>query len=290
MKTIRYAFEAALLYVLYGFFKIFPAKTASSIGGLIGRTIGPHLAASRKAYRNIEKALPQTTESERKNIIAGMWDNLGRVIAEFAHIDKIASQFTEIEDKEYLNTLLAEENTLIFISAHLANWELNTASLYTQLNTKCIITYREPNNPWVARFLKKIRTFNGKLPAYPKSPESARMIMKALKENNNPMGMLIDQKHNQGIQANFFGMPAMTNIAHIKLAQKFKASMVFTTIERTKGPHFKIHLSPKIKLFNPDGAPRDVEEIITETHDILEKSILKNPEQWLWIHRRWKNH
>lgn len=289
MKKVRYALEAIGLYILFALFKILPAETASNIGGAIGRLLGPKMAASRKAYRNLENAFPDMQAEDIEETISGMWDNLGRVIAEYSHLKNISKNNTRIEDKDYVMKLLDDDRPIIFISAHCANWELNTACMLTQLDRKCILTYREPNNPWVAKLLNKIRTFNGTLSAYAKSPESAKHIMRALAENK-PLGMLIDQKHNQGTEALFFGMPAMTNTVHIKLGQKFNARMVFSCIERLNGANFNVKLTPEIPLFDDSGKPRDMMDIIADTHTILEDHIAKNPEQWLWIHRRWKNH
>lgn len=289
MKKTRYFIEAVGLHILFGIFKILPTETASNLGGAIGRAIGPHMAASRKAYRNVEKAFPDMSPEDKKKTITGMWDNLGRVIAEYSHLKSLSKNNTVIEDKDYVIKLLADDRPIIFISAHCANWELNTACLLTQLNKKCILTYREPNNPWVAKLLNRIRTFNATLPAYPKSPDSAKHIMRALAAKK-PLGMLIDQKHNQGTEALFFGMPAMTNTVHIKLGQKYNAKMVFSCIERHNGAHFKVRLTPEIPLFDEKGNPRDTMDVIDDTHAILENHIKKNPEQWLWIHRRWKTH
>lgn len=287
MKKFRYLCEATLLNVLFIFFKFLPPKCASNIGGLIGRTIGPRLAASRKARRNIQKALPNKTNEEQKQIIKDMWDNLGRVIAEYPHLEKISKEFTEIIHLDKIEQHTHSNKPIIFIGAHLANWEINGAATLTQLNHPINLTYRAPNNPWVAKILDKARTLNGRLTAYPKSRDSGRLIMKSLKKSES-LGILIDQKYNEGVEINFFNIPAMTNPIFVQLCQRFKCPLVPVRNERLHGCTFRLTTYPPIETLNPDGTPRPIDEVIADSHKLLESWIEERPEQWLWLHRRWK--
>ncbi|PCI97167.1 MAG: lipid A biosynthesis acyltransferase [Alphaproteobacteria bacterium] len=289
MKNIRYFFEAVLLYILFIFFKILPPATASNIGGWIGRTIGSKLAASRKARRHIQRALPNTTQQEQDDIIKGMWDNLGRVIAEYSHLEHISKVHTEIVDLGQLNLYIQDEAApILFIGGHLANWEINSAATLTQLNHPVDLTYRAPNNPWVAKMLDKARTLNGRLKAYPKSRESGRLIMKTLKDAGS-LGILIDQKYNEGIEVDFFDMPAMTNPIFVQLCQRYKCPLIPVRNERLEGCRFKLTSYPPLETFKADGTPRAVEDVIKDAHQLLETWIKERPEQWMWLHHRWKD-
>jgi len=290
MKKIRYAFEAVFLYLIFAIFKYLPAKTASNIGGWIGRVIGPRLAASRKAHKHILMAMPEISNERANEIVRGMWENLGRVIAEYPHLEKISRYYTTFENEERLLSLLEKEDQpLIFIGGHLSNWEINSIALLTHHNRSVDATYRAPNNPWVARLLDHARTLGGRLKAYPKSTESGRKIMQALKQGH-ALGILIDQKYNEGINVPFFNLPAMTNPVAVLLCQRYRCPLVpVKNIRGKDGCSFRIITYPPLDLFNEDGSPRPAEDVIKEAHALLEAWIREHPEQWLWLHHRWKN-
>jgi len=142
--------------------------------------------------------------------------------------------------------------------------------------------YRAPNNPFSDWLLNKTRQVGGKLSPIPKSRSGMREMVKVLQKNNG-IGLVIDQKYNEGIEADFMGHPAMTSPIFVQLAQKFDCPIVPLQIERLNGPNFKITVMPPI----PTKA-RSIEDIVNDSHDILEQWVHKNPEQWLWLHRRWK--
>lgn len=122
-----------------------------------------------------------------------------------------------------------------------------------------------------------------KIKTYPKSSKGMRDVFAALK-NKRHIGILIDQKYNQGLAMPFFGRTAMTSPAFVQLAQKFNCPLHPARVERLKGANFHITVFPKMEI---EG--REVEDVIKETHMMLETWITERPEQWLWLHNRWKN-
>ena len=287
MKKFRYFLEACLLYVLFAFFSILSPEKASSIGGWIGRTVGPKLAASRKARRNIELAMPNLNTEQQDHIITGMWENLGRVIAEYPHLEEISIDHTVIENKGRISSLLETEQPIVFFGGHIANWEVNSTALLTQYDKAITLTYRAPNNPWTDKLLEKARTLDGLLPALPKSRESGKNILQTLKKGGS-LGILIDQKYNEGIEVPFFSQPAMTNPIFVQLCQKYRCQLVPVKNERVDGCEFRLTPYPPLELFDQDDKPRPIEDVIKEAHTLLEAWIRENPEQWIWVHRRWK--
>tara|TARA_R110001592_G_scaffold16881_14_gene71720 strand:+ start:8566 stop:9444 length:879 start_codon:yes stop_codon:yes gene_type:complete len=288
MKTLRYFLEATLLYILFAFFSALSPEKASNIGGWIGRTIGPKLATNRKARRNLTFAMPDIDENKQNEIIIGMWDNLGRVIAEYPHLERISRDHTVIENKGRLASLLESQQPIVFFGGHLANWEVNSTALLTQYDKKIALTYRAPNNPWTAKLLDKARTLNGRLVAFPKSRESGKDILQTLRKGG-ALGILIDQKYNEGIDVPFFSLPAMTNPIFVQLCQKYKCPLVPVKNQRLSGCSFKLTPYPPLALFDKDDQPRPVEDVIKEAHTLLETWISDKPEQWIWLHRRWKD-
>lgn len=279
MKKIRYIIEAILLAFLLGVSKLMPALWASNMGGWLGRNIGTRLAASRKAKANIKMVYPNKTDKEINKIVTGMWENLGRVILEYPHIQTIAKNHTEIVGVDIFTN--NEFTSPIFISSHTGNWEVCPPAFWLQTKIKVNPVYRAPNNPFVDKMLNKKRSLNGALTPIPKSRSGTRRLVKTL-QSGEGIGLLIDQKFNEGIKANFFGHPAMTSDHFVTLAQKFGCPIIPLQIERVEGINFRI------TVFKPlDIKDKSINEIVAETHSLLENWISKHPDQWLWLHRRW---
>lgn len=277
MKNLRYLMEAVLLWIAFLVFRALPYETASNAGGWIGRTIGPRLAASRKAYNNLVQALPDRRDEDYETYVRDMWDNLGRVIAEYPHLKDIVAK-AEIVGEEHLKSL---PNSFVILGGHLANWELLPFYLNTRAGLPVTAIYREPNNPYVAKLLENARNAGNAGIYTPKSTAGTRTLVKALQEEGR-VCIIFDQKYNQGIKADFFGRPAMTSAAFAQLARKYDCPILPVWTERVNGTHFRLVIEPP---FTVDG--RSDEELIALVHSRLEAHILKNPGQWLWLHRRW---
>ena len=285
MKKMRYLFEAFSLILILGISKILGAKHASNFGAWIGRTIGPRLAASRKAIANINMVYPNKSADEAQAIVTGMWENLGRVIMEYPHIETIAKDHTQIEGLEDFKNYFTDKNTTapIFISAHMGNWEICPPASLLQTGIKVNPVYRAPNNPFADKLLNKRRRMNDALSPIPKSRSGTRRIVETLKKGEG-IGILIDQKYNEGVVANFMGHPAKTSDHFITMARKFNAPIVPLHIERLDGINFKITVCDAIEI-----ADKSDDAILSESHGLLESWINKRPAQWLWLHRRWMN-
>lgn len=284
----RYVLEAAALYLAYGFFKILPLDAASATGGFIGRTFGPHMAASRKARRNLEMALPERSDAEYRAIIKEMWDNLGRVIAEYPHLKKIGKERVEIHNGHIFETLRDDHMPGIVFTAHIGNWEIGAMGAFYQYGLQLNGVYRRPNNPLADRLLGIARNPDGAFSPVSKSSAGTRQLVRALKEGRH-IGMLIDQKYNEGIPALFFGRPAMTSTAFIELCLKFNCPLVPARIERLEGAHFRLTPFPPLELYNAGGDVLTVEKVVETAHNYLEEWISDKPGQWLWLHRRWSD-
>lgn len=279
MKKLRYFLEFILLRALFSLFKGLGLDRASAFGGWVGRTVGPRLAASRKALANIKRAFPEKSDEECRTILIGMWDNLGRVMAEYPHLDQIIAERVTLENGAAFDTLRDDEHSAVFFGAHLANWEAGALTIQTRLPTAAL--YRPPNNPAVARLLEHTRTITDHLITVPKSRSGMRDLLRHMRDGIHA-AILIDQKYNEGLAIPFFGIPAMTSPAVAELAQRFECPLVPARIERLDGAYFKGTLYPAVPT-----AGRSVEDIMRDTHHILEDWIRARPAQWLWLHRRW---
>ena len=289
MKKARYIIEAILAHSILFFFKILPADVASNIGGGLLGFIGPKLAVSRKAVRHAALAFPQKSAAEHQDIVRQMWDNLGRVMAEYPHLEKLGRDCVEIRGGEIMRAAIDDAGKgAIFVGAHLGNWELYGASVAMQFDQAPHLTYRAPNNPYVEDLLSRSRTLNGRIQAHPKSRETGRKLMQALKDHEY-LGFLMDQKYNEGVSVPFFGHAAMTNPVAVQLAQKYECPLIPVRCERLDGARFVITFYPPLDLIDESGYALPVETVLGALHVLYESWITKRPGQWLWLHKRWKD-
>ncbi|MFN3827184.1 MAG: lysophospholipid acyltransferase family protein [Micavibrio sp.] len=280
MKQIRYFIEAFALILFYGLCDLLPASTASDLGGAIGRKIGPRLAASRKARKNMKESFPLFPDQEIEDQTAMMWDNLGRLIAEYPHLRTLAKRHTTIEGLEIIKAAQESGRPFIVFGAHLGNWEVMAPSLLEHAGIKLGLVYRAPNNPVSDRLLDYARSLHGAIETIPKSRTGTRRLVQTLKEGHS-IGILIDQKYNEGIAVPFFGRPAMTSPAFVQLAQKYDATLIPFYCIRESGNRFKLAFEEPL-----DTRGSEI-EVIERAHARLESWISTYPGQWMWLHRRW---
>ena len=282
MKKLRYMLEAFALGLVFILFKLMPPAAASSCGGWIGRTAGPRLAASRKARANLTEAYPGKSAADINGIIAAMWDNLGRVMAEYPHLKTIIHEYTDISGEENLFAL-GKDSPCIIIGGHLANWELLPFYFNYRIDWPLAGLFRAPNNPYTAWILNRARNPERRGAYIPKSAKGARAIVNTLKEGER-LGILIDQKYNEGIAVPFFERPAMTSPSFAQLARRYDVPVLPLRVRRRKEK-----FGFEIMIYQPFHIGGDIsdEEAVLKAHHMLEEWIGERPGEWLWLHRRW---
>jgi KDO2-lipid IV(A) lauroyltransferase len=280
--------EAALVHGVFALLRLVPLRAASAIGGAIGRTLGPLIGVTRRARKNLRNAFPDKSPGEIEAIIRDMWENLGRVVAEYPHLSRI-QVFTpesciEVRGTEHVAAARARGKPLIFFAGHLANWEISAVAAKAY-GAPLHLIYRPANNPWVEEIYREGR---GSVAAglIPKGAEGARQAMRVLRERGQ-LGILIDQKMNDGIPVPFFGRDAMTAPALARLAFKFDCTVLPVQVERLSGARFRLTVHPPLPLTRSDDPQRDVLTLMTHANRHLESWIRQRPGQWLWLHRRW---
>ena len=274
--------------VLLRFFGTLPLDWASGRGGVVARTIGPNLGISKRARENLRLAMPEFRPEARERIVRGMWDNLGRVIAEYPHLGKFRlfakNGRIEVIDGAKVLSARVPDRRYLFFSAHCGNWEIMARAL-TQTGFDVAGIYRAPNNPIIDRLLVWLRGRGGG-ELIPKGAVAARAAFAALRSGRE-LGMLIDQKMNDGIPVPFFGRDAMTAPALAHLALRYDGIVVPVRIVRLKGAHFRIISEPALELPRSGDEAADRLELMTRVNAVVERWVREHPEQWLWVHRRW---
>ncbi len=277
---------ASLTYLAMFALRIVPFFIASALGGLLASSIGPMLKKSAVARKNLKAAFPEKSEAEIEMILREVWDTLGRTAFEFPLMDRLlkapGAGRVEIEGREHLEAALKAGRPILFFGAHLGNWEVPPVAAAT-LGFKVNSFYRAPNNALLLKLFTERRTPGEMIP---KGATGARRAFSLLKKGEH-LGLLVDQKLNDGIPVPFFGRDAMTGTALAEFALRFDAPAVPIRCVRLPGARFKLIFYPALEIEKTAAHKEDVKRIMNTVNALLESWIRETPGQWLWLHKRW---
>ncbi len=282
--------QALAAIVVYSLFRVLPIDVASAMGGWLGRTIGPRLSVSERAVKNLMRAFPEKSPDEIAAIVRGMWDNLCRLAVEFPHLGALdvydPDGRVEVIGAENVDLLRDDDQAGIFFSAHLGNWEIVSLGA-TQRGLPLDRVYREANNRLVEWLYQHGRAaVEGAL--IPKGSAGARLLLESIK-NGKHLGMMIDQKMNDGIPVPFFGRDVMTAPALAELALRYDCPVVPARVKRLKGARFKLIILPPLEMVRTGDRHADVAANMAKVNAQIEQWVRDTPEQWLWLHNRWSS-
>ncbi len=287
-RFVLHPLEAAAALLLYCLLWVVPLDAASALGGWLGRSVGPRLGVSRRAVNNLRKTFPDMTPDEVSRIVKRVWDNFGRVAAEYPHLDRIKvyepGGRVEIVGIEHFDRMRDDGKPGIFFSAHIGNWEVLALGA-TQRGLPLDRVYRAANNRLVEWVFRRGRSaVSGAL--IPKGPGGARHLLRSLR-NGNHLAMLVDQKMNDGIAVPFLGRTAMTAPALAELALKFDCPVVPARVVRLEGARFRFIVEPPLEMPRTGDRKADVAALMTRVNEVIGDWVRETPEQWLWLHNRW---
>ena len=285
-RDILWRLEAYALRLVMGFFRLLPVDWASTLGGWLARRVGPRLKPHRIAESNLKLALPELSAEQRRKILAGMWDNLGRVAAEYPHLLKIASDpgRVAIEDGDLADELEQDGIGAVLVSAHFGNWELLVVPAMGR-GGQLYLFYRGANNPHTEAVVQALRRPLAGEAYLAKGQVGARGALGLLRAGEH-VGMLVDQKLNRGLASPFFGRPAMTTPAPATLALSVGVPIVAAHVERLQGCRFRIRLE-RVPVADSGDRQRDIAETTDRINRTIERWIRDRPDLWFWVHRRW---
>ena len=286
MKQINYFIQFIIIIIFFSIFKVLGYKLSSAFGGKIFEIVGPLFRSKKLIHSNIKKAIPNISSKRLKEITKSMWNNYGRVFAEYMFIKDFnegkLSNNIKIEGQEILEKIKKFNKPVVFISGHLANFELMAMHI-EKSGIKLSTIYRPLNNIFLNKIMERIRKKYICKFQIKKGIGGIRKIINMQKDNYST-ALMIDQRVSQGIEANFFNQKALTTTIPAQLVKKYNIYVVPIFIERTEKIKFKITISEPLK-FSDDAT---VEDITNNLNLLLEKMILKKPEQWIWSHNRWR--
>jgi Kdo2-lipid IVA lauroyltransferase/acyltransferase len=269
-------------------------ERAADVGARLARQVGRLLPQNRIALDNVRAAFPGLPEAEVKRIVAGAWDNLGRTGAEYAHLDVLfdyepdrpAGQGrVDVEGIEHFLALRDDGRPGLIFSAHCGNWEL-PAICAARYGLSATAVFRAPNDPAVGRVVHEIRSRTmGGLEA---ARQGAAFAMQGVLERGGHLGMLIDQHFTRGVEVSFLGRPALVNPILGKFARRYDCPVHGVRSVRLPGHRFRLELTPSLDLPRDAEGQVDVAGAMQAMTSVVEGWVREHPEQWLWMHRRWR--
>ena len=285
MKKLVYFIEFIIINLFFIICKILGYKISSDLGFFVGKTFGNIFRSKKSIIQNLikSKISIQTSEDTFAQNVLG---NYGRILAEYPFLkdfrNNILSKYIEIDGMNNLEKVKNRNKPVVFISGHFNNFELMAMQLEKSgINLAAI--YRPLNNTFLNKNMENIRTNFICKNQIKKGRSGTRQILENLKKGNS-IALMIDQRVTEGIKIDFFGNLASTTTIPAQIIKKYQCDIVPIYIERDRKHYFKMYVSQAIEI----SSEKSHEEISLHLNKILEKMILKNPDQWIWTHDRWK--
>jgi KDO2-lipid IV(A) lauroyltransferase len=268
---------------------------SAAVAAFLMRKIGPHLKGHRVARENLVAAFPDKSPAELERILLGMWDNLGRVFAEYAHLDQIwdfdpdGARSGRIviagDNRKRFLALRGESGPRLFFGAHLANWELLIWTIACN-PVESAVVYRPSRVSAMDQALHEIRARSkaGLIPAN----AQALFAVKDLLRRGGVLGVLVDEHFPRGAGVAFFDRPCTVTPIFARFARQFECPIYGARAVRLPDGRFRIDIT------DPLSAPRDADGTIDVAAtmqmitSIIEGWVREHPEQWLWLQRRWR--
>lgn len=295
IKAAGNAIAGALAIGVIHLMRLVRPDAMANAAGRFMRLIGPLLPEHRIGRANLTAAFPEKSPQEIDRILLGVWDNLGRVGAEFTQLDRLIDYDREHPErgrleipKALFDKFLALANdgkpALVF-TAHLANWELPAVFAASQKLDSAAL-YRRPNIAAIDRWVRKTRAASmGELIAT--GLDAPVRIADALNRGAH-IGMLVDQYYVRGVEVTFFGRKTNANPLIARLAQHFDCPIVGVRVIRLPGNRFTAELTDEVKPVRDAQGNVDIAATMQAITSIIESWVREHPEQWLWLHRRWR--
>ena len=285
MKLINYLLQFLFFLPLFMIFRLIGYKNSSNLGAKITSFLGPMFRKKTLILKNLDRAFPnEEIDNEKK--IKKIWENYGRILSDYIYLKDFRNgtknNYINVEGREILNSIKKKKSPVVFVSGHFNNFELMAMEIEKN-DIKVAAIYRPLNNLFLNPMMENIRKKYVCKRQIKKGISGTREILKLFK-NGVSIALMIDQRVSEGKKIKFFNHEAYTTTIPAQLIKKFGCDVIPVHIERNKRYHFNI------KFFEPISFDKNknIMQVSLELNKILEKMILKNPDQWIWTHNRWK--
>ena len=284
IKPIKYFFEAFFVYLFFLVAKLIGLSLSRKFFSFIFKKIGPIIRSNNIIDKNLLKFSNELSDREKKEITSNMWSNYGMTFIEYIFLNnfKKGQSHIDIEGENILHKISLDNKSVIFISGHFANFELMSMEI-TKKKINLATIYRPLNNFFLNPFMEHVRK---KYVCKNQIKKGRRGVKESIEyiKNQHSIALMVDQRVSEGEKIKFFDKEALTTTLPGQLALKYKLDIVPIFIERTNNNLFKMKVYEPIKPSNF----KDTSEVSEKLNKIIENMIIKNPNQWIWTHDRWK--
>ena len=283
-KNINYFVQALLIYFLFFIGRILGIKISRIVFSFLFSVIGPFFKSKKIIQKNLNIFQENISEEKKKKIINDMWKNYGMTFIEYVFLNNLKKKTSHIEIKSQnnLEDIIKRNKPVIFVSGHFANFELMSMEI-TKKKIQLATIYRPLNNFFLNPFMEYLRKKYVCKNQIKKGINGVRKSIEFIKKDHS-IALMIDQRVSEGEKINFFSKPASTTTLPAQLSIKHQLEIIPVFIKRTNNNKFQIEFQ---KSINPKNF-KDKFDLTAYLNTTLEKMILRNPNQWIWTHNRWK--
>ena len=284
IKPVKYFFEAFFVYLFFLIAKLIGLSLSRKFFSFIFKKIGPIIRSNNIIDKNLLKFSNELSKQEKKEIKSNMWSNYGMTFIEYIFLNnfKKGQSHIDIEGENILRKISLDNKPVIFISGHFANFELMSMEI-TKKKINLATIYRPLNNFFLNPFMEHVRKKYVCKNQIKKGRRGVKESVEYIK-NNHSIALMVDQRVTEGEKIKFFDNEALTTTLPGQLALKYKLDIVPIFIERTNNNLFKMKVYEPIK----PSSFKDTSQVSEKLNKIIENMIIKNPNQWIWTHDRWK--
>ena len=284
IKNFNYFIQSIFVFTFFILARLFGILLSRKIFSLIFLVFGRFFKSKKVIENNLNTFSKNISNENKEKIISNMWKNYGATFIEYIFLDLFRKNDShiKIEGEKILNKIKERNKPVIFVSGHFANFELMSMEI-TKKNIKLATIYRPLNNFLLNPLMEFLR----------KKYVCKHQIKKGLKgvkdsinyiQKGYSIALMIDQRVSEGEKINFFSKPALTTTLPAQLAIKYGLSIIPVFIERTEKNNFVVQFQDSIDTSNFDNKVKLTQRL----NKILEEMIVRNPNQWIWTHNRWK--
>ena len=283
-KNFKYFIQAFIVYLLFIIGRILGLRLCRKIFSYLFLRLAPSFKSKKIIEKNLDFFSKKKSQEEKEVIISNMWKNYGKTFIEYIFLDLFRknNNHIKIHGENILKKIIEDDKPVIFVSGHFSNFELMSMEI-TKRKINLATIYRPLNNFYLNPFMEFLRKRYVCKNQIKKGINGVRDAIEYIKKNHS-IALMIDQRVSEGEKIYFFNYPALTTTLPAQLAIKYKLKIVPVFIEREKDNTFKVEFFNQID----PNTYENKSNLTKKLNEFIEAMLIKNPNEWIWSHDRWK--